>query len=108
MKLKLVVTILPLLTSIFLFASVAPAASGQTEPVTAQPGYINLGMNTSISVTAPGIGTYQVIVETPNGTKVQTSDIFTAAGQKQNVTFGANATGFKALVDQVGTYNVFV
>jgi hypothetical protein len=108
MKLRSAAATLPLLASLILFASAAPAASAQTQLVTAQPGYINLGMTTSIAVTAPSAGTYAVVVEAPGGGEVQANYVFTAAGQTQNETFGNSTTGFKAAVDQAGTYNVFV
>src|ERR1017187_2185127 len=108
MKLKFAAAMLPLLAALLLLTSAVPAASAQTQLVTAQPGYINLGMTTSIAVVAPNAGTYAVVVEEPNGTHVQTNYVFTAAGQTQNVTFGNSTVGFKATVNQVGTYNVFV
>ncbi len=100
--------ILSLLASLFFVGSAVPAASAQTQLVTAQPGYINLGMTTSIAVTAPGAGTYAVVVEAPNRAEAQTNLVFTSAGQTQNSTFGIATAGFKSVVDQAGTYNVFV
>ena len=46
---------LALLLFISFFAAVVPlhSVSAQTQFVTATPGYINLGMNTTIAVTAP-------------------------------------------------------
>jgi hypothetical protein len=108
LKLKLVAAMLPLLASAFLLGSAVPVASAQTQPVTAQPGYINLGMTTSIAVTAPGAGTYTAVVQTPNGSEAQTNFVFAAAGQAQNATFGSAKVGFKHLVDQAGAYNVFL
>lgn len=80
----------------------------QTQIVTANPGYINLGMTTAVTVTAPAAGTYSVVVEKPGGPSSTATMTFTAAGQTQNETFGASGTGFNALVNTVGTYNVFV
>jgi hypothetical protein len=65
-------------------------------------------MTTSIQVTAPAVGAYTVIVQKPNGTEASLNFAFTALGQTQNATFGITASGFKDLVNQVGTYNVFV
>jgi hypothetical protein len=100
--------VLSLLAFCFVAGSAVPAASAQTQLVTAQPGYINLGMTTSIAVTAPAPGAYTVVVEAPNGSVAQTSYVFPAEGQTQNYTYGNAAAGFKAAVDQAGTYNVFV
>jgi hypothetical protein len=102
------IAILLSLASLSLVGVGPPSASAQTQMVTAQPGYINLGMNTTIAVTAPSAGTYTVVVEAPNGATSQTSYVFAAAGQTQNATFGNDAIGFKSAVDQAGTYNVFV
>jgi hypothetical protein len=83
-------------------------ASAQTQIVNATPGYINLGTTTSVVVTAPTSGAYSVVVQKPSGAAFTASLTFATAGQSQNVTFGNATSGFKALVDQVGTYNVFV
>jgi len=100
--------VLSLLSFFFFVGSALQTASAQTQLVTAQPGYINLGMTTSITVTAPGAGAFAVVVESPSGAEAQTDMVFSAAGQTQNSTYGDAAAGFKAVVDQVGTYNVFV
>ena len=102
------VAMLSLLGSLFLVGSAVPGASAQTQLVTAQPGYINLGMTTSIGVTAPSAGTYTVVVEAPSGAEAQSNFVFTAAGQSENSTFGSATAGFKSVVNQAGTYNVFV
>jgi hypothetical protein len=86
---------------------IAPAKA-QTQVVTATPGYINLGMSTAISVTAPAPGTYNVVVVKPNGASTTLPYTFTAAGQTQNATYGNSTAGFTATVNLVGTYNVFV
>ena len=83
-------------------------ANAQTQVVSASPGYINLGMTTSVSVTAPASGTYSLVVQKPSGAKFDANLSFTEAGQSQNATFGNATSGFKTLVDQVGTYNVFL
>jgi hypothetical protein len=85
-----------------------PRAAAQTQYVVASPGSINLGMNSTIMVTASASGTYTVIVRNPSGTLFKLNETFTAAGQTQNETFGNAASGFKGTVDLVGTYNVFV
>lgn len=86
---------------------IAPAHA-QTQSVTATPGYINLGMNTTIGVVAPAAGAYSLEVQEPNGTKTSVSLSFTAAGQKANAIFGISNQSFDDVVNQVGTYNVFL
>lgn len=83
-------------------------ARAQTEIVSANPGYVNLGMTTAITVTAPTSGTYTVVVQKPSGLSTQLGYTFTSAGQTQNATFGSASQGFQSLINQVGTYNVFV
>ncbi|MDG6905633.1 MAG: hypothetical protein JRN20_07610 [Nitrososphaerota archaeon] len=85
-----------------------PRVAAQTQNVVATPGSVNLGMNVNIQVTAPGAGTYTVVVVKPLGAKVSMNESFTSAGQVQNATFGNSTSGFKGIVDQSGTYNVFV
>jgi hypothetical protein len=92
---------------LFLVAAV-PSASAQTTYVVASPGYVNLGMNTSIQVTAPSAGTYAVVVEQPNGTKANLDFTFTAAGEMVNATYGNLTSGFGASVNEVGTYDVYL
>jgi hypothetical protein len=86
----------------------APAASAQTQYVKAMPGYINLGMTTSITVTAPAAASYAIVVVQPNGTQSNFSFTSTTSGQLINATYGNSTLGFKATVNQVGTYNVFL
>jgi hypothetical protein len=88
--------------------AISVPAHAQTQIVTATPGNVNLGMTTSITVTAPAAGTYTVVVQKPGGTSVTLPFTFGSSGQSQNATFGNSASGFKGVVDQVGTYNVFV
>ena len=83
-------------------------ASAQTQIVTATPGYINLGMTTSIAVTAPAAGTYTAVVVKPDGSSSSLPYAFTAGGKTQASVFGNATSGFGTLVNQVGTYNVFV
>ncbi len=85
-----------------------PNAAAQTQFIVASPGYVNLGMNVSIGVTAPAAGTYTVTVQEPNGTQFKVNETFASANQLQNVTYGNSTSGFDGLVNQVGTYNVFV
>jgi len=96
-----------LLLSMFALAYPLAAASAQTQAITASPGYINLGMTTSINVTSPAPGSYTVVVEKPNGAESSLPFTFTAAGQTQAAVFG-NASGFGGTVNVVGTYNVFL
>lgn len=86
----------------------APSASAQTQYVSATPGYVNLGLTTSVQVTAPAAGSYTVAVTQPNGTESSVSLAFTSPGQVLNATYGNSTVGFKAIVNQVGTYNVFL
>lgn len=95
-----------LLFSSFGFAF--PHSNAQTQYVTASIGYINLGMDTNISVTAPAAGSYSVIVTSPSGTQAQLTDTFTSAGQVQTAIYGLSTSGFKSTVSHVGTYNVFL
>ncbi|MDA4115644.1 MAG: hypothetical protein OK442_03710 [Thaumarchaeota archaeon] len=76
--------------------------------VTATPGYINLGMNTTIGVIAPAAGTYSLKVQEPNGAETSVNFTFAAAGQTVKATFGVSNSSFDAVVNQVGTYNVFL
>jgi len=78
----------------------------QTSYVQASPGYINLGLTTSIIVNAPAAGSYSVVVQQPNGTKSALSFNPTSAGQVLNETYGNSTRGFDTLINQVGTYNV--
>jgi len=92
--------------------AVVPAASAQTtQYVLATPNYINLGMNTTISATAPAAGTYTVVVQAPDGvTQYTTTDTFTAAniGVAQTMLLGNATVGFKAVVTQAGTWDAFL
>jgi hypothetical protein len=85
-----------------------PSVSAQTQYIEATPGYVNLGMTTSVVVTAPAAGSYSVVVLQPNGTESTLSFAPTSPGQMFNATYGNSTVGFKATVDQVGTYNVFL
>jgi hypothetical protein len=85
-----------------------PSVSAQAQYVEVTPGYINLGMVTSVLVTAPAAGSYAVIVQQPNGTKASLSFAPTSAGQLLNATYGNSTLGFKGVVNQVGTYQVFL
>ena len=85
-----------------------PGVSAQTQYVSATPGYVNLGMSTFVVATAPAAGSYSVVVLQPNGTESSLSFTPTAAGQLLNETYGNSSLGFKAPIDQVGTYDVFL
>ena len=93
---------------VLMAVAAVPPASAQTQYVSATPGYVNLGMSTFIVVTAPAAGSYSVVVQQPNGTESSLSFAPTAAGQLLNATYGNSSLGFKASVNQVGTYNVFL
>jgi hypothetical protein len=97
-----------LLFTMFAMTFPAPAANAQTQTITVTQGVVNLGMTSAVVVTAPAAGTYTVVVVKPTGTKVSLNFTFTATGQTQNATLGNAASGFKAAVDQVGTYNIFL
>jgi len=84
------------------------AASAQTQIITATPGYINLGMTTTITVTAPAAGAYTIVVQKPSGAESSLPFTSTSSGQSQTAVFGNATSGFGAVVDQTGTYNVFV
>jgi hypothetical protein len=85
-----------------------PSVSAQTQYIEASPGYINLGMNTTVIVTAPASGSYSVVVQQPNGSKSSLSFTPTSTGQMLNATYGNSTVGFNAVVNQVGTYNVYL
>jgi hypothetical protein len=93
---------------VLLITPVILPVRAQSQIVTANPGYVNLGMTTSIAVTAPASGSYTVVVQKPSGPSTQLTYSFTSAGQMQNATFGSSSAGFQSLINQVGTYNVFV
>ncbi len=97
-----------LLFTMFAATFAAPAAYAQTQSIAVTQGIVNLGMTTNVVVTAPAAGTYTVVVAKPSGAQASLNFTFTAAGQKQNATYGNAAAGFKAAVDQVGTYNIFL
>ncbi len=103
-----IVTLGLLLVSTFVVFVPFSTVSAQTQYVTASPGYINLGMNTTISVTAPSAGAYSVVVQAPNGAMFTLNENFASSGEVQNITFGNSTTGFDSAVDQVGTYKVFL
>lgn len=106
LKAKLVL----LLLSVMTIGAVTPLAmvQAQTEIVTATPGYINLGMTTSIAVTGPAAGSYNVEVSEPGGASATLPYTFTSAGQVVTNVFGSSTAGFSTVVKQVGTYNIFV
>jgi hypothetical protein len=83
-------------------------AFAQSQAVTAAPGNINLGMNTSITLTAPSAGTYSIVVRKPAGELISFNMTFAGSGAPQSATFGNGSVGFKSAVDETGTYNVFV
>ncbi len=104
-SLTLALLVATLLTSV---AACIPAASAQTQYVVASPGYINLGMTTSINATGPAPGTYTVVVENPGGSKASLDYTFSSAGAVLSATYGNSSLGFDSLVNQVGIYNVFL
>ena len=67
-----------------------------------------MGLSTNITVTSPAAGSYNVVVQEPSGVELTLTDTFTATGQVQTAAFGLASSGFKSLVNQVGTYNVFL
>jgi len=87
--------------------SVLPVASAQTpQYITIAPNYINLGMNTTITVTAPGSGAYNLEVIAPSGTQYSAVLNFNSAGQVFAEIFGNTTVGFGQLVSQAGSYTV--
>jgi hypothetical protein len=92
------------------FAGV-PVVSAQTpQYIAATPNYVNLGMNTSIAATAPAAGSYTMVVQAPNGTQYSLPLTFTAANiaVAQTNIFGNTTVGFKAMVNQVGLWSVYL
>ena len=88
--------------------AIPPPVSSQTQYVQATPGFINLGMNTTVTLTAPAAGTYTIKVQEPSGAETALNFTLSGTGQKMNATFGSPSTGFDTVVNQVGTYNVFL
>ena len=72
------------LLSVMLVSVQAPHISAQTQYVTATPGYVNLGMNTTISINAPS-GSYTLVVQDPSN--VESNFTVTSTGQVMNQTF---------------------
>jgi len=97
-----------LLVSMLALMAPLTTVSAQTQIITATPGYINLGMATTVTVTAPAAGSYTIVVQKPSGVETSLPFTSTSAGQIQTVVFGNATSGFGTIVDQVGTYNVFV
>jgi hypothetical protein len=97
-----------LLVSLLALMAPLTTASAQTQIVTATPGYVNLGMTTTIAVTVPAAGAYTLLVQKPSGVESSLPFTATSAGQVESAIFGNASSGLGALVDQVGTYNVFV
>jgi hypothetical protein len=89
------------------FCLPAPIAAAQTQLVSVSPGYINLGMITNVSVMTQTSGSYTLVVQKPAGVEAQLPLTLTA-GQVDTLAYGNASSGFEALVDQVGTYNVFL
>ena len=98
-----------LVASVFAVSLITvPVASAQSQPIAAIPGSVNLGMTTSIVVTAPSAGSYTAIVKQPNGTEATYTFDFASSGEVLNATYGNATSGFDAVVDQTGTYGVFL
>jgi hypothetical protein len=97
-----------LLVSIFAVMSPLGVASAQTQYIAATPGYINFGMTTAINVTAPAAGSYTIVVQKPSGSESSLPFTATAAGQLDSAVYGNATAGFGTVVNQVGTYNVFL
>ena len=97
-----------LLVSAIALIGPVTTASAQTQIVAVSPGYINLGMTTTITVTAPAAGSYTIVVQKPSGVESSLPFTSTSAGQVETTIFGNATSGLGAIVDQVGTYNVFV
>lgn len=91
-----------------LLFTVMPSVSAQTQFIEATPGYINFGMTTFINVTAPAAASYTVVVTQPNGTQASVDFTFSSVGQTQSAIYGNSSSGFHTVVNQVGTYNVFL
>ncbi len=83
---KIMPLALGLLLLFTFFTAVVPlnSVSAQTQYVVASPGYINLGLSTNITVTAPAVGSYNVVVQKPSGLEVTLTDTFTSAGQTKS------------------------
>jgi hypothetical protein len=94
--------------AIFVLLMAAQPVTAQTQYLEASPGYVNLGMDTFVVATAPAAGSYSVVVHQPNGTESSLSFMPTSAGQVLNATYGNSTVGFKAVVNQVGTYSVYL
>jgi len=97
-----------LLVSMLALLAPMTSVSAQTQIITATPGYINLGMTTTIVVAAPAAGAFTIVVQKPSGAESSLPFTSALAGQSDTVVFGNSTSGFGAVADQVGTYNVFV
>jgi len=101
-----------LLMSLGICAGTAvPGVSAQPSTpqyVVATPNYVNLGMNTTITATAPTGGTYLLVVQAPSGTQYSLPMNFNAAGQTYSEIFGNTTVGFGQAFTQTGTYDVFL
>jgi hypothetical protein len=65
-------------------------------------------MTTNILATAPAAASYELTVVQPDGAKASLNLTSTAPGQLLNATYGNSTVGFGAVVNQVGTYDVFL
>jgi len=89
-------------------AGVPAVSAASPQYVVATPNYINLGMNTTITATAPAAGAYQLVVQAPSGTQYTTVLNFNSAGQTFSEIFGNATVGFNQAVTQAGTWDVFL
>ncbi len=55
-----------LISGVLPAVTLAPAASAQVQYISASRGVVNLGMTTSITVTAPAAGNYNLVVLLPD------------------------------------------
>jgi hypothetical protein len=108
LKLRITLTGVVIITAFVLLIAGTPSASAQTQLVQASKGYINLGMTTNVLATAPAAASYELTVVQPDGAKASLNLTSTAPGQLLNATYGNSTLGFRAVVNQVGTYNIFL
>jgi len=96
------------LLTISAMGPILPAAHAQAGVVTATPGTVNLGMSTSIAVTANAPGTLNVAVQAPNGATSSLAFTFTSTGQTLTQVYGNLTSGWGVAINQVGAYSVIV
>ena len=85
----------------------ASGVFAQTQGLTVSSGYVNLGMNTTVTFVAPSPGTYSLVVRKPAGELASLNVTLASGGGAQSAVFGNASLDFRSAVNETGTYNVF-